>query len=103
VVATQWRIGDRSTVTFVDRFYRAMADGRSVGDALQAAKVASLRAGAPAREWAAFTVIGDPLLTVPLHAPRPSTSRWLLGAGALIVLLAGYGAARRRRPRPELP
>jgi hypothetical protein len=103
VVATQWRIGDRSTVDFVHRFYGAMAEGRSVGDALQAAKIASLRAGAPAREWAAFTVIGDPLLSVPFHAPRSATPRWLLGAGTVLVLLAGYGAARRRRPRPELP
>jgi CHAT domain-containing protein len=102
VVATQWRIGDRSTVDFVDAFYRAMSDGRPVSEALQAAKVAALRRGAPAREWAAFTAIGDPLRTVPLHAPGPGAERWLIPVGVLLVLLVGYGAVTRRRPSDEL-
>jgi tetratricopeptide (TPR) repeat protein len=102
VVATQWRIGDRSTVGFVDAFYRAMANGSPVSEALQAAKLAALRRGAPAREWAAFTVIGDPLRSVPLHTPRPGMSRWLIPVAVLLVLLLGYGVVMRRRPTGEL-
>lgn len=102
VVATQWRIGDRSTVDFVDAFYRAMSDGKPVGEALQAAKVAALQRGAPAREWAAFTVIGDPMRTVPLHAPRADARRWLIPVAVLLVLLLGYGLVTRRRPSGEL-
>jgi CHAT domain-containing protein len=102
VVATQWRIGDRSTVAFVDDFYREMAGGRDVGEALQAAKIAALRRGAPAREWAAFTVIGDPLLSVPLHTPAPRGGRWLIVAGVLAALSAVYLVMTRRRPRGEL-
>ena len=99
VVATQWRIGDRSTVSFVDDFYRAMAEGRPVGDALRAAKLAALHRGAPAREWAAFTVIGDPLVTPSLHAPTRWRAGWLALA-ALVAALLVYGVMRSR-PRAE--
>jgi predicted lysophospholipase L1 biosynthesis ABC-type transport system permease subunit len=103
VVATQWRIGDRSTVRFVDDFYRAMVGGRPVGDALQAAKVAALRRGAPAREWAAFTVIGDPMMSVPFHVPRTDRRWWWLLAGTVLVaVLVGYGVTTRRRTSGEL-
>lgn len=101
VVATQWRIGDRSTVDFVDEFYRAMAEGRSVGDALQAAKVAALRRGAPAREWAAFTMIGDPMLTVPFHAPGSRARWWAVAVAALLAIAAGYGLLTRSRKSAE--
>jgi tetratricopeptide (TPR) repeat protein len=100
VVATQWRIGDRSTVAFVDDFYRAMAEGRPVGDALRAAKLAALRRGAPAREWAAFTVIGDPLVLPSLHAPSRWRA-WWLALAAVVAALVVDGAATRRRPRVE--
>ena len=102
VVATQWRIGDRRTVDFVDEFYRAMSEGRPVGDALQTAKVAALRRGAPTSEWAAFTVIGDPLLSVPFHAPRPRVHWWLIAGGLLVALLVAYGVVTRRRTSGEL-
>ena len=101
MVATQWRIGDRSTVRFVDEFYRAMAGGRPVGEALQEAKIAALRRGAPAREWAAFTVIGDPSLAVPLHAPASRGRFWLIAGAALLVVIVAYGVVMRRRPSIE--
>lgn len=91
VVATGWRIGDRSTVAFVDDFYRAMARGLPVGEALRAAKLDAIRRGAPPREWAAFTAVGDPLVAIPLHRPAPAWRAWLpavllaLGAAALAV------------------
>jgi len=100
VVATQWRIGDRSTVAFVDDFYRAMAEGRPVGDALRAAKLAALHRGAPAREWAAFTVIGDPLVTPSLHAPSRWRAGWLVLA-AVVAAFIVYGLVTRSRPRAE--
>ena len=102
VVATQWRIGDRSTVRFVEDFYRAMAEGRPVPEALQAAKVAALRRGAPAREWAAFTVIGDPMLTVPFHAPRADRKWWLLAGAALLALAVVYLGITRKGMRGEV-
>ena len=68
VVATQWRIGDRPAVRLVDEFYAAMAAGRPVADALRAAKLAAIRRGAPPRDWAAFTVVGDPEARVALDS-----------------------------------
>ena len=70
VVATRWRIGDRAALSLVTDFYRALSEGRTVGDALHDAKLAARRRGAPLREWAAFTVIGDPSVTVRLRGGR---------------------------------
>jgi len=95
VVATSWRVGDRSTTRFVERLYSELASGRSVVEALRGAKLASLRAGDPPRIWAAFSVVGDPTVVVPLRAP-PSRSWWLgLLAGVLIVGVT-VAVARRR-------
>jgi hypothetical protein len=40
-----------------------------VADALRAAKLAAIERKAPASVWAAFTVFGDPFVTVPLRPP----------------------------------
>jgi CHAT domain-containing protein len=98
VVATQWQVGDRSTVAFVEGFYRHLAGGVSVSDGLRATKLAALHRGAPAREWAAFVAVGDPLIRVPLTAPsrRP---RWVLPLAVIAlagVLLAAYWLRTRR-------
>lgn len=104
VVATAWRIGDRPTVTLVHAFYSALARGLPVADALRAAQLDAIQRGAAPREWAAFTVVGNPLTRVGLRAPRPPT-RWPLVAGgaALVatlgVVLLGGGVVRVRRGR----
>jgi hypothetical protein len=69
----------------VDAFYHALARGLPVGDALRAAKLESLRRGAPPSQWAAFTAVGDPLVRIPLREPSP-LDRWR--PVALIVALA---------------
>ena len=69
VIASQWEIGDRRTVRLIHDVYRALADGQSVADALRTAELTLLRHNAPAREWAAFTVTGDPTVHVPLTVP----------------------------------
>jgi hypothetical protein len=88
VVATQWRIADRSTVTFIQDFYRALARRLPVGDALREAKIASIRRGASPREWAAFVAVGDPLVTVGLRTPQPEGRRWALAAAAVLLAAA---------------
>lgn len=101
VVATQWRIGDRSTVTFVERFYRGLAGGLPVAEALRAAKLEAVRRGAPPSEWAAFTAVGDPLVIVPLQIPSRTPS-WWFAAFAVVALGAGSAGTyslRRRRQR----
>lgn len=101
VVATQWRIGDRSTVRLVDDFYGAMAEGKPVPDALREAKLAAIRRGAPARDWAAFTVVGDPSVRVPLERPSEPRAGWrwalLAAAGGMMAMVGGYRVWRRGR------
>ena len=93
VVATRWRIGDRRTVGFVEGFYDALARGLPLSDALRAAKLDAIGRGAPPREWAAFTAVGDPLVTVPLRTP-PAVARWgllaVLGAAGMAIAVAAW-------------
>ena len=100
VVATAWRIGDRATVPFIEAFYGAMADSMSVVDALRAAKLDAIRRGAPPAEWAAFTVVGDPLVRVGLVQPEAETP-WMLIAGLLLahVVIVGLVVAVLRHRR----
>jgi len=97
VVATTWPIDDHQTVAVIEDFYRALSRGATVGSALREAKLAAMRRGVPARDWASFTVIGDPTVTVPLEPPARSW-RWI--AVALVVMLLGgsgvWFASRRR-------
>ena len=101
VIATQWRISDRGTVRLVHDLYDALSRGMPVADALRAAKLAAVRRGAPPTEWAGFTVVGDPLVRVPLQAPPGRPWPWL-GAAGLTLILLGI-AFRRRRPGGEAP
>jgi tetratricopeptide (TPR) repeat protein len=96
VVATRWRIGDREALGIIRPFYDALAAGLPVGDALQAAKLAALRRGAPARAWVTFTAVGDPLVRVPLHRPRTPWQAWAAGLAGVVVLLGAVGARAAR-------
>ena len=98
VVATAWRISDRATVPFIEAFYDAMADGLPVAGALRAARLDAIRRGAPPREWAAFSVVGDPFLRVALVQP-PARPRWMIAVPILLVALLASAliAGRRRR------
>jgi CHAT domain-containing protein len=98
VVATQWRIGDQSTVRLVEDFYAGLAEGMPVVDALRSAKLRAIARGAPASDWAGFTVVGDPLARVALTAPAETPRRqWLALAVSLAVVAIGIALARRRR------
>ncbi len=70
VVASQWEIADRSTIRLMHDFYRALAEGHPVDDALRRAELAALQRGSPPREWAAFALFGDPTVRIPLVVPR---------------------------------
>jgi CHAT domain-containing protein len=98
VVATQWRIADASAGQLVESFYADMANGHSVGDALRAAKLTAIRRGAPPAEWAAFVVVGDPAVKVPLVQPRDRPA-WVLpiAVGLVPMIALIYGWTRKRR------
>ena len=96
VVATAWPIDDHETVTVIEDFYRALSRGATVGSALREAKLAAMRRGAPARDWASFAVIGDATMRIPLKAPRRWTA-WRVLLLAVLVLGAGAWAVHQRR------
>ncbi|MBB4845186.1 CHAT domain-containing protein [Paucibacter oligotrophus] len=57
VVASLWRVEDRSTAGLMRQFYTALKQQpENAAAALQVAQRAALRAGAPASVWAAFTL-----------------------------------------------
>jgi CHAT domain-containing protein len=99
VVASQWRIADRGTVPFIQAFYEALARSLPVGDALRQAKLDALRRGVPPREWAAFTTVGDPLVTVRLREPWPEIWSAVMLVAALAFGAAGLVFARRSPSR----
>jgi CHAT domain-containing protein len=70
IVASQWEIGDRRTIALMHDLYRALASGHRVDEALQTAEIAALHSGAPMREWAAFSITGDPTTRVTLVVPH---------------------------------
>jgi CHAT domain-containing protein len=99
VAATAWQVEDERAARLVGDYYRALAGGATLGEALRQAKLAALHRGAPIGEWAAWTLVGDPLAIVPLRERRVS-GIWWWGAGAL--LLAGvYGALTVKRTKRD--
>jgi CHAT domain-containing protein len=69
VVATRWAIGDREANGMMTRFYDAMARGSPAGDAIRQAQRAAIAEGVPATVWAAFTLVGDPMVKPVLRLP----------------------------------
>ena len=58
VLASLWRVDDRATARFMQRFYAAYATHRGrASHALQAAQQQAIHEGAPARDWAAFILL----------------------------------------------
>jgi tetratricopeptide (TPR) repeat protein len=79
VVATQWSVDDRRIVPIVYAFYAGLARGESADVALAAAEQRARAAGAPAREWAAFTLVGDPTVRERLRMPaRGAVPEWVV-------------------------
>lgn len=60
VLASLWRVDDRATARFMQRFYTAYASqpGQAAA-ALQRAQRQAMAEGAPARDWAAFVLLGQ--------------------------------------------
>jgi CHAT domain-containing protein len=96
IVATSWRVGDRSAVRLVSGLYTGLAEGKPVVDALRSAKLAALRDGARPAVWAAFSVVGDPMVVVALRRPSSPVGWW---AGGIVVIVIAAAASRQRRKR----
>jgi len=80
VIATQWPIGDESILPMIDRFYWHAARGVDVATALRRAKLDAVRDGVKPAVWAAFALVGDGSLRVPLKSPGAAPLPWAKAA-----------------------
>ena len=69
IVATFWPVNDAAAARIMHDFYGGLARGLGVADALRSAKQAAWARHEPARDWAAFTLVGNPVERVPLLSP----------------------------------
>jgi CHAT domain-containing protein len=100
VVATLWEVRDRGAARMVEGIYRSLAAGRPLSAAVREAKLEAIRQGARPEEWAAFVLVGDPDVTLPLQLPRRAAPLYASGAVvAALCLLAAY--RMRKRPTAE--
>ena len=69
IVATRWPVQDRGASTMMDAFYAEIARGYAVTDAMQRIKQRAVAAGTKPSDWAAYTVLGDPMSKPMLTRP----------------------------------
>ncbi len=94
VVTTLWRVEDRPTAAFMERFYYHLARGQTKEEALAQAKREFLRAGGPLAHpyyWAAFVLNGEGWQPAPLPVSWPAA---LVVSGLAAVVLC-FGWRRR--------
>jgi CHAT domain-containing protein/tetratricopeptide (TPR) repeat protein len=105
VLATTWPVEDRATLRILEGVYGGLADGLSVGEALQEAKVSAIEAGAPVSEWGAFVLVGNPAVRIPLSRPRslPTYLTWflalLIGVPLAYFIYSRHSGRRRANQR----
>ncbi|HEU4365605.1 MAG TPA: CHAT domain-containing tetratricopeptide repeat protein [Candidatus Krumholzibacteria bacterium] len=96
VVASLWKVDDRTTSDLMIAFYRGLERGLTAGEALRAAQMAARRERPAPFYWAGFVVVGDAAAAAPLEArSRPRILMVLLTFG--VVAAAGAVMVRRRR------
>jgi len=105
VLATLWSVGDREAAWFMGAFYEAAGGGAMVGDALAQAKRAAIVRGDPPSVWAAFVLVGNPAVRLPLPPAekQPGAPRWpalvLASLGVALAVLELARVARRAAHR----
>ena len=95
VVATRWPLRDDDAEFLMDRFYRALARGATVGGALRRARQQAMAAGLPAAAWAGVALLGDGA-RVPISPVAEARSPWPVLAAAGVALVAVLWWAIRR-------
>jgi hypothetical protein len=94
VLATLWPVDDAVAYRVTTRFYEELADGLSAAAALDRARRAcraDAETAAP-RHWAAFVLVGDGDVTVPVRRRAP---RWPWAVGLLVLAAVVWLRARR--------
>jgi len=103
VVATLWNVDDRATEELMETFYEHLRRGAPADEALRRAQQAVRQRYPSPYYWAAFTLTGDPSITLPGPGTSPPTSLpqapCSLGLGLLVA--GGIGGLRLRRRRRQ--
>lgn len=91
VVGSLWPLRDDEAAELFDSFYRHLAQGLSVAQALREAQLEAARSGAPMAAWAGVTALGDgDFVPFPGGLGEPAAGRRaleiVLSAGALAAL-----------------
>ena len=107
VVASLWPMRDAEAAWLLERYYRHLASGQGVAQALRSAQRDAQEDGQPAAAWAGVVVMGDAAL-VPVRPaddaaglPGPGAGWVLAVLLCALVLGVGVGGWRRsKRPPP---
>jgi CHAT domain-containing protein/tetratricopeptide (TPR) repeat protein len=102
VIGSRWPIRDDDAAAFFDHFYRALAEGASLSEALTRAKAEAIADGRPAAAWASLMLLGDgDFRPFPDARPATTSAHWpLAAAGLAFLVLAGLAVSRVARQSP---
>jgi len=107
VVASLWPLPDDASARLFKSFYRRLARGASVAEALAEAQRQAQRRGVPARAWAGLVVLGNgDLVPFPGGLPGTGLPPWMitvlvLAALAVLALFARRGGTLTPHPSPK--
>ena len=113
VIGTRWPIRDEDAASLFDSFYRRLAEGANLSEALRRAKADAIGAGRPARAWASLVLMGDgafrpypggkpmPERTAPSLMALGADSR-VIAALSLAAVVLAWAVIRRARRRPTV-
>jgi CHAT domain-containing protein len=102
VLRCSWCLPGRATDQYVMALYEGLAAGQPIGAASRAAKVQLLQAGVGPSQWAAFELLGDARLKLPLDRPGASLVWWFVAA-AVAAWIIWWSERRHRRRDPGPP
>lgn len=96
VIASLWEIPDAATSTLLEKFYRRLAQGTSVAEAMATAQREMIHRGASGREWAGLVVLGNgALIPFPNGLPKPIPYRLVVGIALAFAIFAAAVIRRR--------
>jgi CHAT domain-containing protein/tetratricopeptide (TPR) repeat protein len=97
VVGSRWPLRDDDAAVLFDAFYRRLADGASLAEALKGTQDEARAAGRPATAWAGLVLLGNGDLRPFLGAPRPGRgAAAYLVLGVVTILVVTLAVTRRR-------
>jgi CHAT domain-containing protein/tetratricopeptide (TPR) repeat protein len=101
VIGSRWPIRDEDAASLFDDFYRHVAAGATLADALRQAKIDAIAQGRPASSWAAVVLYGDgEFRLLPAgRADRPARSALLALLVAAVVAMCVMAPRRSGHAR----